>query len=192
MKVVRLGVVLSVAGCVLAVAAAGPVAASPLRRAATPGWRVAHVFGGGCGDVEAVTAVAANAGWAAGSMGQCSGSTFAEPLIARWDGRSWQQLRPPSQFINPPGQVPLSGTAVAALSTSYAWTFLSDEGSDSYALLWNSGHWRVYRLTRTIATFGSAVVFSPSDAWVSAPSVTTSTRPSSTSTAGPGGRCGSP
>jgi hypothetical protein len=153
-----------VAGSVLAMGVAGPAVASSAHPAMpAPGWRVVKTFAGGCGDVKAVTATGPNGAWATGDWRPCDGG-LPVPLIGRWDGFSWQRLRPPSHFGSL-ASLGFIGTAVAALSSTYAWTFVQG-GDESFAVLWNSGRWRAYRLTRTTTTFTSAVVFSRTNAWV--------------------------
>jgi hypothetical protein len=89
-------------------------------------------------------------------------------LIAHWDGSSWQDMRPPAGFrpvLNPYS----AGHAVAALSASYAWVFADREYNtspvtQSFALRWQTGGWRAFRLADD-ATITSAVVFNQSSAW---------------------------
>src|SRR5215472_6916131 len=105
-------------------AVAGTAAASaarPARSDASPGWRVVKTWGCGNGAVNSVTSVGPRSGWATGYLTLCS-SHRQDLLIARWDGRSWRQVRPPAGFAG--GKSVFVGHAVAALSASYAWTFV--------------------------------------------------------------------
>lgn len=155
---VRRGALL-LAGMVLAVGGAMPGAqAVPAVRSSTPGWRLVKTLGCPGGFVRTITATGPRGAWAAGT-------TFCpneEPLIARWNGRSWQQLRPPSRFAT------FGAFDVAALSSTYAWTFPGGK----FALLWNNGRWRLYRLAHHVLEINSAVAFSPSDAWAFASGLT--------------------
>ena len=159
----------AVIGAVLVIGAGAPaVSAARIAGARTPGWRAAQYFGQ-CtsAGVQSVTATGPAAGWATGQAWrfQCDQPGL---LIARWDGRAWQDLRPPAAFgVTPRGES--IGHAVAALSPSYSWTFVNrtsfpHPAVESFALLWRNGRWRTFRLADG-ATFFSAVAFSRSDAW---------------------------
>ena len=89
-------------------------------------------------------------------------------LIAHWDGRSWQELRPPPGFRFSGLREPI-GDSVAALSGSYSWAFVhSDVASasavESFALLRRNRTWRTVRLANGV-TISSSVAFSPANAW---------------------------
>jgi hypothetical protein len=155
----------------LAVAAGMPAVGSvqAVQSAAVPSWRVVKEFGT-CGSgvgVQSVTATSASNAWATGDFslffpksGTCSPVSL---LIAHWDGRSWRDLRPPVGF----GQY--TGHAVATLSASYAWVFADRSVPtppviQSFALLWQNGRWRAFRLADG-AFITSAVAFTHSSAW---------------------------
>jgi len=159
----------AVIGAVLVIGVGWPAAsATRMAAARTPGWRAVQYFGQ-CtsAGVQSVTATGPAGGWAAGQAWrfQCDQPGL---MIARWDGRAWQDLRPPAAFgVTPSGES--IGHAVAALSPTYAWTFVNrasfpHPAVESFALLWRNGHWRTFRLADG-ATFFSAVAFSRSNAW---------------------------
>jgi hypothetical protein len=134
--------------------------------AASPGWRLVKQFGS-CGTqgVQSVTATSATNAWATGdfSLSSNGGCTPTSLLIAHWDGRSWQDMRPPAGFG---GDL---GGAVATLSGSYAWVFASQglsppPSAPGFALLWQNGRWRAFRLAGG-AVINSAVTFTQSSAW---------------------------
>jgi hypothetical protein len=126
------------------------------------GWQLVKTFTAGCGKVEAMTSTGSFDAWATGEIGPCNGG-LPVPLIANYDGFSWQRVFPPSHF-GPLSSRGFTGAAVAALSNSYAWTFVQSCCA-GFALLWNNGQWRINRLTQTSTTFTSAVVFSRSNVW---------------------------
>jgi hypothetical protein len=154
---------LLIAAALPAAAAAGGQASPP------PGWRVVKYFGA-CQSrgAWAVSATGARDAWATGQAFRflCDSPGL---LIAHWDGRTWRELPPPKEFAG------LShdsfGTAVAALSASYSWTFV-DRGRTappaqeerSFALLRSGHRWRAFRLADGLDVT-SAWVFSRSDAW---------------------------
>ena len=166
--------VVAASGWQLVPSLGGPTAgaASPQRLAHSPGWRVVKVFAGGCGAVGAITSTGPKDAWATGTWytppcEQEGGSV--EPLVARWNGSTWQRLQPPAQVISQPFMsVGVSvGQQVAGLSTSYAWIFtMAGASPKGLALLWDNGRWRMFTLTQNPAFFVSAAVFSKSNAWV--------------------------
>lgn len=171
----RLGIWLIGSAAVLAaVASAGPRAAASAaalanRAAASPGWRLAATFGEpGAGRVLAVATSGAGDAWATGQWinPACS---CQELLTARWDGHSWQEPNPPPPFALT-GRETSTGTAGAALSTSYSWIFLtrlplSGRGSEQdWALQWKDGQWQPFQLADA-SQINSAVVFSRANAW---------------------------
>jgi hypothetical protein len=119
-----------------------------------------------------VTATGTGNAWATGEFslffpksGTCRP---VELLIAHWDGRLWQDMRPPVGF-RPAANSESVGHAVAALSASYAWVFVDREYppplvTQSFALLWQNGRWRAFRLAND-STISSAVTFTHSNAW---------------------------
>jgi hypothetical protein len=154
-------------GLVLAIGAGTPAASAHVagHATATPGWRIVHYFGA-CDSlgVLSVTATGASDAWATGQAYrfQCDRPGL---LIAHWDGSSWRLLPPPSRFA---GFVPdFIGTSVAALSSSYSWDFAIKGPTypvRSFALLWQAGRWRAFRLTNGV-TLDFSGVFNRSDAW---------------------------
>jgi hypothetical protein len=151
------GVIKVAAVAALALGTVAPVAAAAASaHSATPGWRLVKTFGQCNATLHAITAAGPRAAWATGHWG----CPRTRPLIARSDGRSWQVLQPPQQFADSS-----AGDAVAALSRSYAWTFVSDASDlHGFALLWQNGHWRSFRMPGG-GGVGKAVAFSRSDAW---------------------------
>ena len=159
-RVFRRWFVVAVSAGVLVVAAGWPAAA------AVPGWRLVRQFTVCNSDgALAVTATSASNAWAAGqwsrfTTGNCGPEYL---LIAHWDGTSWSVLRSPAGYASD------VGTAVATLSTSYAWAFVSQgfpppPSAPGSALLWQNGTWRAFPLAGG-AQINSAVVFSRSNAW---------------------------
>lgn len=151
-----------VTGLAVALGAATPLAiAAPARPSMPSGWNLYQYFGS-CGNAEvtSVTSIGPNTAWATGQDGYCSGPGL---LLGRWDGFSWQQLQHPTGFGS------ANGTAVAALSSTYSWIFVtkvvaSTHEHQSFALLRSGGRWHTYRLADG-SDISSAVAFSTSDAW---------------------------
>jgi hypothetical protein len=176
MRVFSRRLIIAVAGCALAVAGEMPaIGSAPAAQAsASSGWRLVKQFGT-CGSsfgVQSVTATGAGNAWATGDFslffpksGECSPVGL---LIAHWDGRSWQDMRPPVGF-RPAANSNSDGHAVAALSASYVWVFADREYftppvTQSFALLWQNGRWQAFRLADD-AFLSSAVAFTHSSAW---------------------------
>jgi hypothetical protein len=162
--------VLAVAGMMLGVSAGLPAVgagAAGTGAGASPVWRVTQYFGACQSDgVMSVSATGARDAWATGQAFsfQCDSPGL---LIAHWDGRSWHDLTPPPGFAGVRNDA--IGTSVAALSPSLAWVFVNRAVSathppGSFALLWQGGRWRQFRLPDYVQVSSSAV-FSPSDAW---------------------------
>jgi hypothetical protein len=115
-----------------------------------------------------VTATGSHDAWTTGQAFrfQCDSPGL---LIAHWDGRTWRELSPPKQFA---GRSHDSfGTAVAARSASYSWTFVDSgrtappaQEERSFALLRSGHRWRAFRLADGLDVT-SARVFSHTDAW---------------------------
>ena len=176
MRVFSRRLVIAVAASVLAVGAGTPAIGSARAAQATapPGWRLVKQFGGCNSDfgVQSVTATGASNAWATGDFslffpksGVCSRISL---LIAHWDGRSWQHIRPPVGF-RPAGRSHSAGHAIAALSASYSWVFVDRVFNkfpvpQSFALLWRNGRWRAIRLADGLV-INSAVAFTRSSAW---------------------------
>jgi hypothetical protein len=168
MRIITRGT-MAVIGAALVIGAGRPTAiAVRVPAAGSRGWRVVQYFGQcSSAGVQSVTATGPLGAWATGQAWrfQCDRPGL---LIARWDGRTWQDLRPPAAFGVAAGQESV-GHAVAALSGSYSRTFVNRASFphmaiESFALLWRSGRWRTFRLADG-ATFFSAVTFSWTNAW---------------------------
>jgi hypothetical protein len=163
-QTVSSAVLVAAASMALALGAGIPASAAPAARAGTPGWRLVKNFGTCAeGEVVSVTANGPRSAWASGAYSpSCDGLTA--PLLAHWNGRSWQALRFPKRFNTNLAEA----FAVAALSESNAWTFLDQytagRGQESYALLRTNSLWRAFTLARN-SKITSAVAFSRSNAW---------------------------
>jgi hypothetical protein len=111
--------------------------------------------------VASVTATGPRDAWATGNV-TCPSSGPDGLLITHWNGQSWQGLRPP------PGFDTYGGTAIAALSKSYSWTFAVQgfftSTPQDVALLRHDRRWRQLWLAKG-SEINSAVAFSQSDAW---------------------------
>jgi hypothetical protein len=136
--------------------------------AGPPGWRLAGVFGSCFGIINSLTATGVSDAWAAGEWYGCGAAQSHDHQVARWNGSAWQELPHAPGFGF--GDVTFSsGTAVAALSSSYSWAFI-DRRFDpqptvqSFALQWRGGRWRTFRLADG-STITSAAAFSRTDAW---------------------------
>lgn len=159
---------LAVLSAALVVSAATPLAgAASVHVAKSPGWRVFKTFGCASGIVFGLTSTGQDGSWATGRFTPCAPGAATHMLLARWDGRSWEE--PP---LPPAGASAIDGNAVAALSNSYSWTF-GDGVAGSFAWLYRSGRWRTFQLPDS-PYVSSAVVFSRSNVWAFGE---TSTRP---------------
>jgi hypothetical protein len=152
--------VMAVIGAALVAAAAAPVAgAASISAAKSPGWRLFKNFGCASGAVYGLTSTGPDGVWATGYFTPCVPNATSRVLVARWDGRSWQEPPLPADAA-----AAYEGITTAALSTSYAWTFGRGEFGD-FAWLYRSGEWRTFKLPDR-PYVNSAVVFSRSNAWV--------------------------
>lgn len=171
------GRIMVAAVAMLALGTGAPVAGAA-DRSATPGWRVVKVYTQ-CGDasLNAITTTGASDAWVTGDQLCHLSDRCTCLLIARWDGHSWQTLRPPARLkLQPPARLGIyQGTAVAALSSSYAWTFAVDPYHEfrGAALLWQNGRWHALRMPQ----IQSAAAFSRSDAWAFPPFNSTAAEP---------------
>ena len=153
---------------VIAVGAWTPVVRAGHEAPATgsPGWRLVDKFGYDYGTLNSVMATSGNDAWAAGFWNGPVPSSDRQ--IAHWDGSSWQSSQLPSAFTDS-GTSRSTGTAVAALSSSYSWAFVSraltsQQAVQSFALLWHGGGWQQFRLADG-STIASATALSQTDAW---------------------------
>ena len=172
MRMVSIRRASAVTGLAFLIAAALPAAgAAGGQVSASPGWRVVKYFGA-CqpAGARSVTATGARDAWSTGQEFRfpCK-SESPGLLIAHWDGRTWRELSPPKEFSGPSHE--WYGTAVAALSASYSWTFVNRalarsvaEEEQSFALLRSGHRWRAFRFADGLDV-NSAWVFSRSDAW---------------------------
>ena len=151
------GATVVISAALLAGAAVPGAGATSISAATSPGWRVVASFG--CADslVFSVTSTGPRGAWATGRFTPCSPDARTRILVARWDGKSWQQPPLPNAGIG------FDGLAVAALSNSYSWTFGSGE-LGTFAWLYRSGRWRTFHLPDS-PFISSAVAFSRSNAW---------------------------
>jgi len=174
----RLKVLVLLAGTMVALGAGMPLAtAAPAggtslppggQAGASPGWRLVKYLRACESAALSVTATGSRDAWTTGQafLFQCDGPGL---LIAHWDGRTWRELPPPKEFAGL-SRDSSSGTAVAARSASYSWTFVNRatappaEREQSFALLRSGHRWRAFRLADGLRV-NSARVFSHSDAW---------------------------
>lgn len=154
-----------VLGASLAVAIApGPREASAAQ-AASPGWRIARLWGTSTGieQLDGVDAVSATDAWLTGeSFPAASGQ--APILVERWEAGTWHQVRVPAS-LEPDGGI--GGDLVGASSQSNAWVFGSAEGSAGsfgVALGWNGTRWTRFSFPLW-SSFNATAVFGPTDAW---------------------------
>lgn len=130
------------------------------RATAAAGWHVAQVYGADS-VLGSITAPSASDAFAAGTS--CGSPCTATSLLAsHWDGRSWQQLAPPSGFSTKVG-----GAVTAASSASDAWVFADIGATVDYAvgLHWNGTAWDISRRLPKGTVISAAVAPGPGDAW---------------------------
>src|SRR5215472_4031748 len=156
------------ASAVIAVGAWTPAARAGDEAAAAgpPGWRLIGQFGYGYGTLNSVMATSGNDAWTAGFWN--GPVPKSDRQIAHWDGSSWQMSQLPSAFTDS-DTATSTGTAVAALSSSYSWAFVNrafkpQQTVQSFALLRHAGGWETFRLADG-STITSATALSQTDAW---------------------------
>ncbi len=123
--------------------------------AARSGWSVSKLFAPGASgnvNLQGIATAGRSAAWAVGS-------NDSGLFVARWNGRSWQQLAVPSAFTT--GTSAVNDSAVAASSASNMWT-LPMVGSTQYALHWNGAKWTSYKLSSEVA---GLTIVTGSDLW---------------------------
>ena len=113
-------------------------------------WRRASVPAAGAGSkLLAVAAVSARSAWAAGCL-SCVRGGGSEPLLLRWNGKSWRRALLPR--TGPGGEL----LGVAASSARDAWAAgcirCGATRSRTLILHWNGSAWRVVPLPGSAAT----------------------------------------
>jgi len=89
--------------------------------------------------LHGVVMLSASQGWAVGGSGPSSDADFTQTLIARWDGRDWQEVPSPS-----PGTRTNRLDAVSALSADDVWAVghsTSGDMSEALVLRWDGSAW---------------------------------------------------
>ena len=146
----------------VAVSAQGAVAA----RAASPAWRIAHVFGAATGvyQLDSVDAVSGTDAWLTGEVFPAAPGQ-APILVERWAGGTWHRVPVPAS-LDPKG-LSIAGNLVGASSGTNAWVFGGYQGVAGpfeVALGWNGTTWSRYSFPLWSA-FNATAVFGPADAW---------------------------
>jgi hypothetical protein len=111
------------------------------------------------GALSDVDAAPAGQAWAVGHYDRKYGGA----LVARWDGRAWQQVPAPSRSF---GGASASLFGVTAPSADNAWTVGYDSGYHLLILRWNGATWRYVPIqaprTGLLADVDAS---SPANAW---------------------------
>ena len=123
------------------------------------------------GELTAVTALSSRSIWVIGQ--HFTASTPPTPIVAHWDGESWQVLptapRPPSTRNTDFGFMALSTSGQSSLWAGGNWN--ASQSWAGFPLLdrWNGTHWEIIPFRQTASTVISAIhVNSPTDVWVGA------------------------
>lgn len=160
---IRVGAgVAAVTAAALVGAALGPAGAG----AATTGWRITHTNSvGDENSLQEVAATGARQAWAAGFIHRYQGRDhWYEPLLQRYDGRSWKRVKVPAGA--PKGFY----TSVDATSAKDAWVWESGwVGEPDSALHWNGKKWRSFRITGTGTSKPDVATVRSGKAWIVAP-----------------------
>jgi hypothetical protein len=155
---------LSLASLVVTVAATGQVALAAHK--ASPGWRIAHVFGASTGVVQldGVDAVTCSDAWLAGEVFPAAAGQ-APIVVEHWAAGTWQQVPVPASLD--PGGLTIAGDVIGASSESNAWVFGGYQGTQGpfeVALGWNGTAWTKHRFPLW-SSFAATAVFGPTDVW---------------------------
>lgn len=150
---------------VVAVSASAQVALGA-QAAASPGWRIARLFGASTGvqQLDGVDAVSASDAWLTGEVFPAAPGQ-APILVERWAAGRWHQVRVPASLD--PGGLTIAGDLVGASSESNAWVFGDYQASASpfaVALGWNGTRWSKYSFPLG-SSFNATAVFGPANAW---------------------------
>jgi hypothetical protein len=89
--------------------------------------------------LHGVAMLTASEGWAVGGAGPGADADLTQTLIARWDGKSWQEVQSPS-----PGTVTNQLDAVSALSSDDVWAVghsTSGDVPEALVLHWDGSEW---------------------------------------------------
>jgi hypothetical protein len=129
-------------------------------------WRIAYQADVDASSFQSVLAISASDVWAVGESNDYG--NYNVPVIRRWNGRSWTEVRLPARFSH-------SGpTAIAASGARDVWVFgeyATDNGTRAhvYAIRWNGRSWSDRGLWPTYNTIQSAAVLGPGNVWVFGP-----------------------
>jgi hypothetical protein len=138
-------------------------AAGASQAARTPGWRLTAELPASL-TPPALAAAGADDAWTAGAYcthPACNTNTLQ---VRRWNGKKWQLIAVPKQYVNSPAGLGVG--AVAARSASSAWVMneTATQVSSSTAVLhWTGKKWAP--VTTLPALIDAAVAPSPKDAW---------------------------
>ena len=142
----------------LTLAAAGSVAA---QASSPPGWRIVK-------NLEQTYGFISLGGIAASGPGNAwaMGTTSQSLVVTRWNGSTWQDVKPPAKFTGLTGPSNVQTGPLGTSSAANAWLFPVVIGATSawYALHWNGKGWTTARLAGAAGILNTAV-FSPSDVW---------------------------
>jgi hypothetical protein len=153
-------------GASLVAAVAASAQAALGAQAASPGWRIAHLFGASTGvqQVDSVHAVSATDAWLTGEVFPAAPGQ-APILVERRAAGTWHQVRVPASLD--PGGLTIAGDLVGASSESNAWVFgdyQASAGPFAVALGWNGTRWSKYSFPLW-SSFNATAVFGPASAW---------------------------
>lgn len=132
--------------------------------ATVPGWQISKVYPV-FSQINSVAASSSTNAWVGGfSCANPCGPTSA--LVAHWNGKTWQNIPVPAQFVNNPQGAAVG--AVAATSASNAWAF-AEAGDPStpsvHALHWTGSGWHQTFTFPAWFSVVTAVAPGATDAW---------------------------
>jgi hypothetical protein len=153
-------------GASLMVAVTASAQAAQGAQTASPGWRIAHLFGASAGvqQLDGVDAVSPTDAWLTGEVFPAA-SGQAPILVERWAAGTWHQVPVPASLDA--GGLSIAGDLVGASSESNAWVFGGYQGSAGpfeVALGWNGTKWSRHTFPLW-SSFNATAVFGTTDAW---------------------------
>jgi hypothetical protein len=165
----RLGawLVVAVAGAAVLASLAGTAyaggrAVADGKKAPPPSWKQVTVYKVDS-EVVGVAALSSGDAWEAGTEcgSPCDETTL---LVGHWNGKTWDLVSPPPEFLNDEEEA--SAAAVAPVSASVAWVFADQNvvTNHSFALLRSGSSWGVTELA-TGTSITTAVAPNAKDAW---------------------------